>query len=150
MPLDPTFIGRTYPPTEAYEVLPEKIREFADAAGDANPAYHDPAAAQKLGHRDVIAPPTFATIVSLDAAQRVVKDPALGLDWNRVVHGEQKFAFDRPITAGDKLATASTVESIKSLAGNDIITIRSDISDAAGVHLVSAWTTLVARAPEEA
>ena len=30
-----------YPPTEPYEVGREKIREFAEAIGDANPAYPD-------------------------------------------------------------------------------------------------------------
>ena len=59
MALDQSFVGRTYPPTPAYEVGREKIREFADAIGDPNPVYRDPAVAQDLGHRDVLAPPTF-------------------------------------------------------------------------------------------
>ena len=46
MALDPSFVGRTYPPTEPYLVSREKIREFADAVGDPNPAYRDPDAAR--------------------------------------------------------------------------------------------------------
>jgi hypothetical protein len=41
MPLDPSFVGRSYPPTPSYQVGREKIREFAAAIGDANPAYTD-------------------------------------------------------------------------------------------------------------
>ena len=39
MALDQSFVGRTYPPTAPYEVGREKIREFAEAIGDPNPAY---------------------------------------------------------------------------------------------------------------
>ena len=49
MPIDPSYAGRTYPPTEPYEVGVEKIREFADAIGDPNPAYRDRAAAAPWG-----------------------------------------------------------------------------------------------------
>ncbi len=66
--LDPAFVGRTYPRPPVYEVGREKIREFADAIRDDNPVYRDPAAAQALGYRDVIAPPTFAD--RADAAGR--------------------------------------------------------------------------------
>ena len=52
MPIDPSHAGRTWPATVPYEVGIEKIREFADAIGDANPAYRDRAAARALGHRD--------------------------------------------------------------------------------------------------
>jgi acyl dehydratase len=149
MPLDPKFVGRVYPPTEPYEVGREKIREFADAVGDPNPAYRDAAAAAKLGHADVIAPPTFAIIVSLAAAEQVVRDPELGLDWSRVVHGDQKFAWTRPVRAGDRLSAVTTVESIRSMAGNDIITTRAEIRDADGAHVVTAHSTLVARGADE-
>lgn len=61
MALDQSFVGRTYPPTAPYEVGREKIREFAEAVGDSNPAYVDPAAARELGHSDVIAPPPLSS-----------------------------------------------------------------------------------------
>ena len=93
MALDPRFIGRTYPPATVYEVGREKIREFANAIGDPNPAYRDPDAARALGHPDVIAPPTFAIVMTLAAADQVTHDPELGLDYSRVVHGEQRFVY---------------------------------------------------------
>ena len=91
MALDQSFVGRTYPPTPPYEVGREKIREFAEAIGDANPAYRDPEAARALGHPDVIAPPTFGIVLSMTAGRQVIADPELGLDYSRVVHGEQRF-----------------------------------------------------------
>ncbi|MEU6479697.1 MaoC family dehydratase N-terminal domain-containing protein [Streptomyces sp. NPDC047017] len=150
MALDQSFVGRTYPPTDPYEVGREKIREFAQAVGDDSPAYTDPQAARALGHPDVIAPPTFVFAITFKAAGVVVQDPQLGLDYSRVVHGDQKFAYTRPVRAGDRLTVTSTIEAIKSLAGNDILDVRGEVRDEAGEHVVTAWTKLVARAAEEA
>jgi acyl dehydratase len=145
MALDPSFIGRTYPPTEPYEVGREKIREFADAIGDQNPAYRDRAAAEKLGHPDVIAPPTFPIILSMRAGVQVIGDPALGLDYSRVVHGEQRFVYTRPVRAGDRLVVVVSVENIRTAAGNDMITTKGEVSTVEGEPVVTAYSTLVAR-----
>ncbi|MFJ5655701.1 MaoC family dehydratase N-terminal domain-containing protein [Streptomyces microflavus] len=150
MTLDQSFVGRTYPPTPAYEVGREKIREFAEAVGDSHPAYVDVEAARALGHPDVIAPPTFVFSITYRAAGEVVQDPQLGLDYSRVVHGDQKFSYVRPVRAGDRLTVTSTIEAIKSLAGNDIVDIRGDVHDETGELVVTALTKLVARAAEEA
>ncbi|MEU0979588.1 MaoC family dehydratase N-terminal domain-containing protein [Streptomyces griseus] len=150
MALDQSFVGRTYPPTPAYEVGREKIREFAEAVGDTHPAYVDAEAARALGHADVIAPPTFVFSITYRAAGEVVRDPRLGLDYSRVVHGDQKFSYVRPVRAGDRLTVTSTIEAVKSLAGNDIVDIRGDVHDETGELVVTALTKLVARAAEEA
>ncbi|MFI5808078.1 MaoC family dehydratase N-terminal domain-containing protein [Streptomyces sp. NPDC051561] len=149
MALDQSFVGRTYPPTPAYEVGREKIREFAEAVGDGNPAYVDQEAAKALGHSDVIAPPTFVFAITFKAAGLVIEDPQLGLDYSRVVHGDQKFVHNRPVRAGDRLSVTSTIEAIKSMAGNDILDIRGEVHDESGEHVVTAWTKLVARAAAE-
>jgi len=148
MPLDQSFIGRVYPPTEPYEVGREKIREFADAVGDANPAYHDPDAAKALGHPDVIAPPTFAIVLTSRAAQQVIMDPELGVDYSRVVHGEQRFAHVRPIHAGDALTVVVSVENVRAAAGNDIVSTKGEVSTVDGEPVLTAFATLVVRGVE--
>jgi acyl dehydratase len=62
-----------------------------------------------------------------------------------VVHGDQKFAYSRPVRAGDRLTVVSSIEAIKSMAGNEIIDIRGEVHDESGEHVVTAWTKLVAR-----
>ena len=145
MPLDQSFVGRKYPPTPPYEVSREKIREFADAIGDPHPAYRDPDAARALGHPDVIAPPTFGIVLSMRASAQVIGDPDLGLDYSRVVHGEQRFVATRPVRAGDRLIATVTVESIRVAAGNDLITTRGDVATVDGEPVFTAYATLVAR-----
>jgi acyl dehydratase len=145
MPLDQSYLGREFPPTAPYEVGREKIREFADAIGDDNPVYRDQEAARALGYPDVIAPPTFAIVVSMRSSAQVVRDPGLGLDYSKVVHGEQRFSYERPIQAGDVLRVVSSVESIRAIAGNDMLTVKGEVRTVQGELVVTAVSTLVAR-----
>src|SRR4051794_41890250 len=96
-----SFAGRSYPPTAPYEVGREKIREFAEAVGE-HPVHVDPEAARALGYPDVIAPPTFAVIVAQRCDAQLVRDPEAGIDYSRVLHGEQNFTHHRPIVAGGR------------------------------------------------
>jgi acyl dehydratase len=148
MGLDQSFAGRSYPPSAPYQVGREKIREFATAIGATDAAYHDPEAARALGHADVIAPPTFPMVLSMAASRQIVEDPALGVDYSRVVHGDQRFAYTRPVVAGDELVCVNTVESINARGGHDFLTTRSDISTSGGDAVVTVWTMFVVRGEE--
>ncbi len=145
MPLDASLTGKTYPPSPPYEVGREKIREFADAIGAPEAAYRDVAAAKELGHPDVIAPPTFPVIFSGTINDTLIADTALGLDFSRVVHGDQRFAYVRPVRAGDRLVCRATIEDIQSRVGNDFITTRGEISTEDGEPVLTLWCRLVVR-----
>lgn len=145
MAINVDLVGKAYPP-QHYEVAREKIREFASAIGDTNPAYHSTDAARELGHPGVVAPPTFGVVVTRGSQIAVIDDPQLGLDFSRVVHGDQKFRYDRPLFAGDELSVTAHIETARTMAGNDILTIRSEAIDEGGSPVFTAWSTLVARA----
>jgi acyl dehydratase len=145
MALDPGVVGRSYPPSAVYEVGRAKIAEFAAALGDSDPAYRDPEAARALGHPDVIAPPTFAIVISLGAANVVLDDPDVDLDYSRVVHGEQRFTHHRPIRAGDRLVARTTIETVRHVAGNDLLTTRVELATEDGEAVCTAVSMLVAR-----
>jgi len=148
MPLELSLAGKTYPPTRPYDVSREKIREFAEAVGAAEPAYLDPAAARALGHPDVVAPPTFPIVVSTLGWQPVIDDKELGLDYDRVVHGGQRFVYSRPVYAGDRLVCAITLEEIMERGGHGFLTLRGDISTEVGEAVVTVWTKFVVRGEE--
>jgi acyl dehydratase len=146
MALDRALVGRSYPPSAVYEVGREKIAEFAAAVGASDPVHTDPAAARAAGHPDVVAPPTFAIVVSLEAAMAVLGDPDVALDYSRVVHGEQRFAHSRPIRAGDRLVATTTIDAARTVAGNDLLTARVDLTTEDGEAVCTATSMLVARA----
>jgi acyl dehydratase len=149
MPLDPSFVGRSWPATEPYLVGREKIREFARAVGATEPEFHDPEAARALGYADVIAPPTFPVVVTMGSSRQIIEDPALGLDYSRVVHGDQKFAYARPVVAGDALVCVNSVEEISSRGGHDFLTTRTEVTTEAGEPVLTAWSKLVQRGAEQ-
>jgi acyl dehydratase len=145
--VNPAVAGRQYPPTPPYEVGREKIREFAEATG-AHPASTDPEAARALGYPDVIAPPTFAVIVAQRCDAQLVRDPEAGIDFSRVVHGEQTFTHHRPIVAGDRLVAVLHVDSVRSAGGHSMVTTRSEIATESGEAVCTAVSTIVVRGGE--
>jgi acyl dehydratase len=145
MALDAGLVGRSYPPSAVYEVGREKIAEFATAIGDPDPVYRDAAAARAAGHPDVIAPPTFAIVLSLGAGDVVVSDPEVGIDYSRVVHGEQRFTHHRPIRAGDRLVATAAIDAVRTVAGNDMLTTRVDLATTDGEPVCTTHSLLVAR-----
>jgi acyl dehydratase len=147
MPLNRAFIGRSYRAGGTFEVSREHIRRFTEAIGDANPAYVDPDAAKSLGHPDVIAPPTFLTTVGLSLADGngPLSDPELGLDYGRVVHGEQRFVHHRPARPGDVLTSSTTVEAIRDAGANELMTMRMEIRTTDGEPVCTGYNLIVSR-----
>jgi acyl dehydratase len=145
MAVNPDIAGRSYPPAPVYEVGREKIAEFAAAIGSTDPTHTDPEAARALGYPDVIAPPTFAIIVAQRAEAVVVQDPDAGIDWSRVVHGEQRFIHHRPIGAGDRLVATPNVDGVRQAGGHGMVTTRVEIATESGEPVSTAVSTIVVR-----
>ena len=146
MAIDRDFIGREFPASDTYEVGREHIRRFAEAIGDPHPAYVDPSAARALGHPDVIAPPTFLTVLGFRFRDDgPVAHPDLGLDYALVVHGEQSFELHRPVVAGDVLTSVVRVDAIRDAGRNELMTVVTDVTDASGEPVATLRGTLVSR-----
>jgi acyl dehydratase len=145
MPIDPSNVGRRFPPTPPYEVEREMIRAFADAIGADHEAYRDPAAANALGYVDVIAPPTFVIVLTYAANLPILDE--FGIALRNLLHGSQRFEYVRPIRAGDRLTCVVTIDGIRAVGGSDVLTTRGDVSAGHGEHVVTAWCSLVIREP---
>ena len=129
MPVDQSLVGRTFPPTRPYAVTEEKLREFAAATQgtyDGGPA-----------------PATFPIVMAFEAMNAFLE--AESVDLFRIVHGEQKFRYERPVVPGDVLTATLTVASLRQIGGNDIIGTRSEIRDASGDLVCTTTATLVHR-----
>ena len=145
MAINPAYAGRTFDPSEPYEVSRVKIAEFATAIGDASPLCRDRAAAQAAGYPDVVAPPTFAIVITAANSARLIADPDLGVNYGMVVHGEQSFAYDRPLRAGDVVVAQTTIESIRQVRSLTTMATTTDIRTVDGEHVCTAHSTLVER-----
>ncbi len=131
MAVDASLVGRTFPPTAPYSVAEERVAEFAAALG-----------AEYVGGA---APPTFPIVVAFQAMHALMEDPTVGIALHRVVHGEQRFGYSRPVRPGDVLTATLTVDSLRQIGGADIVGTRSEITDAEGEHVVTARAVLVHR-----
>ena len=145
MAINTDYVGRTFDASEPYEVSRVKIAEFADAIGEPSTLCRDRAAAQAAGYPDVIAPPTFAIVVTAANSARVTLDPDLGVNYAMVVHGEQSFEHARPLHAGDVVVAQSTIESIRSLGAMTTMTTVTQVRTVDGEHVCTARSTLVER-----
>jgi acyl dehydratase len=148
MAVNAGFIGRTYPPTAPYGVGREKIREFAEAVGADDVVHIDREQARARGYRDVIAPPTFAVLIAQQCDRQFIVDPEAGIDFSRLVHGEQRFVHHRPITAGDEIVGVLTIDSVKAAGGNSMVTTRTELSTIDGDPVCTATSTVVIRGGE--
>lgn len=143
--VNPQLEGKTYPRTESYLVGREKIREFAKAVFSTDLANLDLDAAKALGYIDLIAPPTFAVVIQERSLVTVLADKDAAIDFSRVVHGDQRFIYERPIVAGDELTSELKVASVKTLAGNSMVTFETQIFDQKDALVCTAISTLVVR-----
>ena len=146
--MNPELQGREFAPTAPYLVGREKIREFSRAVFATSPLNSDPDAAKAAGYADVVAPPTFPIVIQEATLAQLLAEPDAGIDFTRVVHGDQRFSYTRPIVAGDELTAQLAVTAIKSLGGHSMVTSESTITDASGAHVVTAISTLVVRGDE--
>jgi hypothetical protein len=135
VPVDPTLAGRSFGPTAPYDVTEERLDAFAAATGTA----HAPGGP---------APATFPIVVAFEAMTALMSDPTVGIELHRVVHAEQRFAYERPVVAGDVLSATLQVDSLRTVAGADFISTTSVLSDASGALVCTARATLVHRAGE--
>jgi hypothetical protein len=128
--LAPDSVGRTFAGANSISITQSEIDAFAAVIGETNTD---------------VAPPTFTIRISLDQFQNILTKPEIGLDWSRLVHGDQKFEIFAPVKAGDNLSCSATIESYRVAAGNEIVSVRSDLHHGAEL-VISSWSTLVVRA----
>ena len=109
--IDHKYIGHVEP---AFEVLVEKgrLKFFAKATGQTDPVYTDEAAAHAAGHPDLPVPPTFLFCLEMEAPDPAAIRNLLGMDYRRLLHGEQGFVYERMAYAGDVLTFEQRVEDI--------------------------------------
>jgi acyl dehydratase len=143
MPIATDAIGKAYPPA-AYQAGREKIREYARAVGETNPLHHDVAAARAAGYADVVAPPMFVAVYASPAIGPALLDPEVGLDFARMVHGAQEFAWGPPVVAGDELATTCRVRDISERGGMGFYVFETVSTNQRGETVCAGlWTNVV-------
>jgi acyl dehydratase len=151
MSINPTMAGAEFDEV-TFPVERSKIAELARALGDDDPVYRDPAAAREAGFEQVPAPPTATVLIDhwgeRGLAQIAQED--LGLDLERVLHGESAWEYIVPVRAGDELTARRRVGTIASREGKRggtmiLVTIDSEFVNQRGELAVRRTDTLIER-----
>jgi acyl dehydratase len=146
--LSPNIIGMHYRYPDFYEVGREKIREYAIAVKNDDEAYHDEAAAAKLGHDSLPAPLTFISVFGYQAQTAFFADANIGITDQQIVQVDQELKMLRPIKAGDRLYCDVFVHSIRQAHGTDIIVTKNIITNQQGEAVQETYTTLAGRSDD--
>jgi acyl dehydratase len=136
-------IGMTFAPV-TYAVGREKVREYAHAVGERDPLHTDLEAARTAGHPDLVAPPMFAVVYTSPAIGPAFLDPAVGMDFARMVHGAQEFAWGPLVVAGDEISTEVEVADISERGGMGFYVFESRSDNQRGERVCTGtWTCIV-------
>jgi acyl dehydratase len=145
MPLNQAFVGREFAAARPFLVGREHIRQFARAIGDDNPHVHDLAVARAAGYPDLVAPPTFLVAAIPGQLGLPIDDPAFGMDFSLIVHGDQRFTLNRPVVAGDELTAVTTITGLRTVATNEVLTAGYEFRSSDGELVATGQCGLVSR-----
>lgn len=126
-------LGKEYGPL-TMAVDQARISAYADATSDPSPAY-----------RAGTAPPVFGIVPVWPLIQEILADGDVGIDPGRVVHGEQRMRFARPIRAGDVLTSTAHLAAVDERGSNEYFTMALESRDADDAVVTSQDVVCVSR-----
>ena len=141
---DKSDIGRVGKPV-VMKIEAGKIREFAKAIKDRNPLYYDEVSANaEIG--GIMPPPTFLmTLAHWDDGEG---QPRVKLDTRRILHGEQEFAYFKPMYVGDTLTAVTKVTNVLEKTGGrggtmTFVVMDTDFTNQQGEKVAVARFTVI-------
>jgi acyl dehydratase len=146
--LSQKIVGMHYRYPDHYVVGREKLREYAVAVKNDDPAFHDEAAAAELGHDKLPAPLTFISVFGYQAQSAFFDHANIGVTDMQIVQVDQVLKFRKPIHAGDKLYCDVYVDSVRQSHGADIIVTKNIVTNDKGDVVQETYTTLAGRSGE--
>jgi len=128
--VNPAAAGKRYPAT-TLTVDPQRVAAFREVFDESEGV-----------------PATFVTVAEFAVMPQIVADPELGLDFSRVLHGNQEYEYRRPLQEGETLEVRCRLGSIRVLGGNAFLVLVTELVDPAGDVVCTARSTLIERAAD--
>jgi hypothetical protein len=128
--MNPAAAGKTYPAT-TFTVDPQRVAAFREIFEESDSV-----------------PATFVTVAEFAVMPQIVADPALGLDFSRVLHGNQEYEFRRPLEEGETFEVRCRLGSIRVLGGNAFLVVVTELVEPGGDVICTARSTLIERAAD--
>jgi len=144
--IDRRHVGKKLP-VAALEIEAGRLRQFARAIGETDPVYTDLAAARAAGYRSLPVPPTFLIAGELEADTVRAALVEMGVDIERILHGEQRFTYLGAICAGDTVAFESRFSDIygKRNGALEFIVKETNVTNQHGARVAEMRSVIVVR-----
>ncbi|MEY2952432.1 MAG: hypothetical protein RLZZ401_519 [Pseudomonadota bacterium] len=144
--IDHRHIGHTMP-SFTVTVEPGRLRFFAKATGQTDPVYLDDAAARSAGHPGLPVPPTFLFCLEMESPDPAALRNLLGLDYRKLLHGEQGFHYHAMAYAGDQLTFAQRIDDIyaKKDGALEFVVRQTRVTNQQATHVADLRTVTVMR-----
>jgi acyl dehydratase len=143
MALKTDAVGKSWPAVD-FAVEADRIRQYADAVGEASAVHHDADAAKAAGFDDLVAPPMFCVVYSAPAMGPAITDPDVEMNLMAMVHGGQAFEWGEPVCAGNVISTEVECKSIEERDGRGFYVFESVSRNQDGAETVrGTWTNIV-------
>ena len=154
---DRTTRGKTLEPLEV-EIERGRIRFFASVLGVTDPIHSDVSAARAAGYPDLVAPPSFFTVIdaAINEERQRRREPSaaelVNCDYRYLLHGDETYEYLGPIYAGDQVVVTTSVADFFDKKGGEMefVTLVSEVAHADRGVLVRATRNLLHRLPGEA
>jgi acyl dehydratase len=144
-----SIVGMHYRYPDHYEVEREKIREYAVAVKNDDPAFFDEKAAAELGYDSLPAPLTFISVFGYQAQSAFFAHANIATHDAQIVQVDQVLKYLKPIQAGDRLFCDVYVDSVRRAHGADIIITKNIVTNEAGEVIQETYTTLAGRSGDD-
>jgi acyl dehydratase len=144
--IDRKYIGHTMPMYSA-TVDNSRLRFFAKAIGQTDPIYVDEQAAMATGHSGLPIPPTFLLCMEGESPDPAALRNLLGIDYKRLLHGEQGFTYHRMSYAGDTLNFEQRIDDIydKKNGALEFVVRKTRVTNQHAEHVADLRSVLVIR-----
>ena len=149
MALSEEIVGMHFRYPDYYEVGREKVREYAVAVKNNDPAFFEEKAAAELGYDGLLAPLTFISVFGYQAQAAFFANANIHVTDMQVVQVDQTLKYLIPVKVGDRLYCDVSVHSFRKSFGADIIVTKNVITNQNGEPVQETYTTLVGRSDAE-
>lgn len=151
---DRSSVGRSLSPV-AVQVERGRLRFFAEVLGETDPIHVDSEAARAAGHPDIVALPSFFTVILAIANEerRRRGEPSssqlIGSDHRYLLHGGEDYKYTGLVFAGDEVTVTTAVAGFYDRKGGamEFATLEFTAVHATRGKLIQATRTLIHRLP---
>lgn len=132
------------------EVEKAPLRAFAKATGQTDPVYLDETAARAAGYPSLPIAPTYLFCLEMASPNPQEVYELLGIEYARVLHGEQHFVYHQPVFAGDVLSFAPVIAEIydRKDGALEFVVWETRVEAKEGLHVADLRSVMVVR-PEK-